>query len=281
MSACYKADIQQVHGLRQKIRISSINGQLAKAAQEGDFDNIEQLIYANADPNATDTGFPSGCTPLIIASTAGHLRVVSSLLNAKAEPDKQDGASNTALCAASAKNHQRVALQLLQKRADPNLRDGHGIAPMEHAIMREHNFIVELLIAKKANVRAQTKNGQSLLSLACQSGNIHIASHLLHANANADINKIDRGGGSPLRNAARYNHYGLALLLIKSGARAHLCNGQISNLSEDMFNLLRHHSQEQTSYYLSDEDVDNDGENNTPKNSSTEDVKKNDRCPLL
>jgi uncharacterized protein len=92
-------------------------GDLYKAAYDGDLSRVKALIAANADVNAK-TG--DGITALIYASQNGHQEVVHALIAAKADVNAKANNGATALMAASQKGHKEVVQVLIAAKADVN-----------------------------------------------------------------------------------------------------------------------------------------------------------------
>ncbi|XP_065842261.1 26S proteasome non-ATPase regulatory subunit 10-like [Oscarella lobularis] len=121
-------------------------------------------------------------TPLMIASSAGHLGIVESLLknssSAVAMVNEQNEAGQTSLHYAASKGNCNIAEKLISHGADTNVRDRHKATPLHRAASRGHAKLVEILLEHKSHVNATDSNGDTPLHLACESDFGHIA-HLL------------------------------------------------------------------------------------------------------
>jgi len=67
---------------------------------------LQVLLAMNA--NVEDRGVKGDCTPLMEASSAGHVDIVALLLNHNASVNAQSSSGNTALMYACAGGHEEV-----------------------------------------------------------------------------------------------------------------------------------------------------------------------------
>jgi 26S proteasome non-ATPase regulatory subunit 10 len=94
-----------------------------------------------------------GWTPLIIASSAGHLSLVKKLVAHKCDVNAQNDNGQTSLHYAASKNHFDVAKHLLENGADVNLCDNYGHTPLHRAASKGFLKIANLFIGDfKAHV---------------------------------------------------------------------------------------------------------------------------------
>ena len=98
---------------------------------EGDVGSaIQHIMEFNIDPNTT---LISGITPLMIASSCGHVDVINSLIQAKADVNSKDEDGYTPLAYAITGSKSLTAVQrLLESGANPNILLG-GISIIEKA----------------------------------------------------------------------------------------------------------------------------------------------------
>ena len=93
------------------------------------------------------------CSPLIIASKNGHVKVASQLLEKNAEIDYKDYDGWTALFWACWKEIDGVVALLLDANADPNIcRISKNRSPLIEATEKGYATIVEKLLAKNVDV---------------------------------------------------------------------------------------------------------------------------------
>ena len=92
------------------------------AARNGLAETTEMLLKRGADANLCVSGsgrWPTGCSPLMLASAAGCNRVVERLLAYNACTEKRDESGYTALMLAARNGNHKVIQMLLSKGADP------------------------------------------------------------------------------------------------------------------------------------------------------------------
>ncbi|KAI9856740.1 MAG: hypothetical protein M1813_008777 [Trichoglossum hirsutum] len=100
---------------------------LNMAASNGDVERIQRLVNGKAkdyvDVNAPDE---EGTAPLIYASCFGHQEVVSALLDAGANVDRQDRNQWSSLMWAMTNRHKGIAKLLLDHGASPEVKSSSG-----------------------------------------------------------------------------------------------------------------------------------------------------------
>lgn len=100
---------------------------LFMAASNGDVERVGRLVTGNAakliDVNAIDS---EGTPPLVYASCFGHKDVVTALLDAGAEVDKQDRNQWSALMWAMTNQHKDIAKILLDHGASTEIQSSTG-----------------------------------------------------------------------------------------------------------------------------------------------------------
>lgn len=105
----------------------SIQGMLTMAASNGEVERVRHILNGPAksyvDVNAPDA---EGTPPLIYASCFGHDEVVSVLLDAGAEVDKQDKNQWSSLMWAMTNRHKTIAKLLLDHGASPDIKSSTG-----------------------------------------------------------------------------------------------------------------------------------------------------------
>ena len=111
------------------------------ACQENDTTSLkQQLTQSGIDPNTT---LISDITPLMIASSCGHIEVLEYLLQAKADVNSKDEDGYTPLAyAITGSKSLTIVQQLLQSGANPNILLG-GISIIEKA--KEENGTEEIV----------------------------------------------------------------------------------------------------------------------------------------
>ncbi|MGH9901664.1 MAG: ankyrin repeat domain-containing protein, partial [Pyrinomonadaceae bacterium] len=140
---------------------------LLRAAEGGDAEEVEALLAAGADVNATVGG---GKTALMVAASRGHADVVRALLGAGASVNARSDNGFTALLNAVFCGHADVVRALLEKGADVSARTQLGSTAVNWASARGFVEIVELLKAGgpsngHASTSSSTRDGNAPRSL--------------------------------------------------------------------------------------------------------------------
>ncbi|KAI9873916.1 MAG: hypothetical protein M1830_010405 [Pleopsidium flavum] len=113
--------------LRDLEKKEMLQRSLNMAASNGDVERIRRLVNGKAkdyvDVNAPDE---EGTAPLIYASCFGHQEVVSVLIDAGANVDKQDRNQWSSLMWAMTNRHKNIAKILLDNGASPEVKSSSG-----------------------------------------------------------------------------------------------------------------------------------------------------------
>jgi hypothetical protein len=100
---------------------------LQRAATEGEADVIRLCLIAGVDPNAQ----ASGMTPLILASSFGHLEAAKVLILAGVDVNAKDETDSTAILRAAGRCDATELVELLIKaKADVNVKAKGGATPL-------------------------------------------------------------------------------------------------------------------------------------------------------
>ena len=131
-----------------------LNSSLFEAAKSGSPEEIESLLEAEANPNATDE---YGNTPLHFAADYNsNLEVTKALLDKGADPNATDNVGHTPLHFAARYNSPEVTEALLEGGADPNATTEYGNTPLQHTEQRidspEKTKIIGMLEKAMADV---------------------------------------------------------------------------------------------------------------------------------
>jgi ankyrin repeat protein len=121
-----------------------------------------------------------GTTPLIVASTNGHLRIVEWLIqNKKVDPNETDASGSTALMLAARDGHLDTVKWLAAREdVDVNVsRPWKGTA-IAAACESGHLEVVQFLSAK-CDMKQKLPSGVTLLHLAAQCGFLHLVQYLV------------------------------------------------------------------------------------------------------
>jgi len=101
---------------------------LLKAAEEGYYDEVKELLQSNANIEAK--GVEWNETPLHLAAGCGHRDIVDLLLAEKADIEARDGDLATPLHLAAYFDRKEVVTFLLEKGADLGAQDCNGTSAL-------------------------------------------------------------------------------------------------------------------------------------------------------
>ena len=173
---------------------------LGKACAEGDYDQALQLIreghnleeqveYSHREWKLTDIPVRK-CTPLIIASSEGHVDIVLALVSSGADVDARDMfLGRTVLHYACDFGHLQIVRVLLDNGSKPNKMDDFNLTPLMLAIfVGQRNIACELVSRlSEEDVGVKDSDGHSALYYAHRMSFSKCTELLL--------NKMDQGDG--------------------------------------------------------------------------------------
>ncbi|XP_047109637.1 nuclear factor NF-kappa-B p110 subunit isoform X1 [Schistocerca piceifrons] len=138
-------------------------------------------------------------TPLHTAA-AGNPVSVKWLLNAGADPDRQDENGDTPLHVA-VKHHANLCVEELltpsnyksEMKPDVNKKNSTGWTPLHVGVLHKNLGAIERLITAGADVNEEDTNGRTVLHFAADGDDEKIAEYLVK-HTNIDVNKKDKVG---------------------------------------------------------------------------------------
>lgn len=224
---------------------------LSEAAKNGHGPAVKLLLQAGVDPDGKNG---DGLTPLGLAAREGHLDVVRLLLDEGADVKARSSNGLTVLMLAASQGHTDLVKLLAERDADLNAADLEGKTALMHAAhngridtvkflqaqgasieMRQGRYLdlelvratlvsdvnrVKELLAMGASPNAETRSGDTALTVACALGNAKAARALLNGGANVDL--VPYRGKTALMIAAAAGRADLVQLLIAGGAQVEL-----------------------------------------------------------
>jgi ankyrin repeat protein len=126
------------------------------AAQKGDLELAQTLLYAGANVRATTR--VGGYTPLLIASKSGNTSIVEALLGAGADPNGATTNGATPLMLAAQGGSAAAVNALLERKADVNAKEKvKGETALMIASAYGRADVVRALTARGADVSVTTK----------------------------------------------------------------------------------------------------------------------------
>ena len=232
------ANALQPPGLGLKvIGVSTVEGQAVyEATLLGDAGAITGVLSTYADPPAEEaaaeeeadqaaapTAIPIsivdayGVEPLAHAAAAGHVAVVTVLLEAGVKVDATSSTDIlTALHRAARSGRTDCCEMLIAKGAAVDAEAADMLTPLSLAVMGGHVDAVKALIAASANVSHADVTGITPLMQAAEDGNTEIAAALLEAGA--ALNATDENGWNALHYACAAGMQAAASLLAERGS---------------------------------------------------------------
>ena len=172
------------------------------SCRDGHVDRVRTLVKHKANVNArTD----SGDTPLTLATRNKHDNVVHALLSDSqclVDAKGQDG--YTALHCSCRDGHVDIVRTLVNHKANVNARTDSGDTPLTLAAKYKHDNVVDALLSDSGClVDAKSQYGYTALHYSCRYGHVDIVRALVKHKANVNA-RID-SGDTPLTLAAEYN----------------------------------------------------------------------------
>ncbi len=168
-------------------------GPLYYASMLGLRDLAEHLITKRPkDVNAKGGG---KATTLHVAVSAGHLSILTLLLDYGADVDGQDGLGQTPLHRASFNGKLEAGQCLLDRNADINAQDNDHWTPLFHAAFQGHLEFTRMLIERGAAIDIRDNLGTTPLHRAVQTDNSRVVRLLLKHGA--DVNARSKSGKTP------------------------------------------------------------------------------------
>ena len=168
-------------------------GPLYYAAMLGFRELVKHLI-AKRPTDVNDRG-GGKVTPLQVAVSAGHLDILSLLLDHGAHVDGRDRHGKTPLHRASSNGKVEAGECLLDRGADINARDNDCWTPLFHAAFQGHFEFTRMLIEREAEIDARDTLGMTPLHRVVQTDNSRVVRLLLERGA--DVNALSESGKVP------------------------------------------------------------------------------------
>jgi len=193
------------------------NNTTAVALALGMNNSIFNALLTQSSIQTTDN---SGKTVLHLASIAGSVQAVRSIINTNSSTNFLNRTDNTqknaldyALERSDSRNHIEIAEQLILpgaftenpifhflapavRSANYNIRRNGGIAPIHFAVINDSIGLISFLLEKEIDINIKSTSGATALHEAVRKGNIEVIRLLL--DNGAEVNSMDANGNTPL-----------------------------------------------------------------------------------
>ncbi|XP_067668165.1 putative ankyrin repeat protein RF_0381 [Haliotis asinina] len=157
----------------------------------------------------------SGRTPLTAAAYRGHLKILDLLVNKGADPTCFDDAGDNVLHSGCLGGHMDIVKRVLElDTVDINSRGHSGRTPLMMAASNGDKEIFYLLFNKNADATLVDDDGNTILHLASEGGNVNIVKYVLSLEI-MDINTRNEHQETPTMMATRGSE--VCYLLVERG----------------------------------------------------------------
>lgn len=192
---------------------------LHRAAKEGDFNKIKEIIQSGTDINIKSNLNDQCVLHFAINYDLAKYDIVEYLIDHGANVNAADDINTTPLHNAAWYGHYQIAKKLLDSGAKPNIagtKDARFTTPLNAAAKRKHKNIATLLIEYDATY---TLHDVVLL------GDYELVKKCI--DKGCDINSVDKNGNSSLYLALKNGYKSIFELLAENGAKYNLKNKQL------------------------------------------------------
>lgn len=174
---------------------------------------IRALVAGGAELHARDK---LGRTPLHIVADRGHMEIARTLLEERADPNREDDSQASPVAYAAKWGYISVLELLFEFGGDAGQ---HG-SPLRFAIERQVDQVVPVLLDNGAEVNALDTSGRTPLGIAAQKGSGPIVELLLERGARVDA-ADEKTGFAPLHHAVEREQLAVVSLLLERRAPVH------------------------------------------------------------
>lgn len=193
-----------------------------KAAREGNLAALEKAYAEGAAVNRSDR---EGNTALIWGGARGSIPVLSFLFTHGAENHAENALGNNALMQAIAARHEDAAAFCLKHNFNMAAVNHDGQTAFAMAAAKDLTVLMDDMAARGADANAPDAKRQTPLMIAAADGRLRALENLL-AKDKVDLEARDFEGHTALMLACLGGHRDAALMLLKAGARADVCDNR-------------------------------------------------------
>ena len=226
--ACCKNETQKVTHflLRRKNDIIARKldgfGSLLVAIDNNNFLIVDGLLGIGCNPNAANLNGK----PLLLAIDRCNLEIVKLLLKHNANPNPLNDKGYTPLYLAVTKGHIKIVKELLNNGAEVD-KKVFGVTPFSKAMMENQINIAKILLKHGADVDSHLLEYRTSLHDAASDGSLENVEFLLEHNAN--INAVDFYKDTPLHLATENGHTEVVKELLINGANDLIIRNDFEN----------------------------------------------------
>jgi len=163
-------------------------------AAAGGHEEIVRLMVREdipGTPELLNSADDAGWTPLMSATSTGHIRIVELLISAGADVNKANRGGRSALHYAASKGFVDVARVLTANGARVNRKDEVGCSPLHRAASTGQYDVCLLLLEEGADVDARDVRRETPLMMAVSTANTSVAILLSQHGASVDAEDVD------------------------------------------------------------------------------------------
>ena len=184
------------------------------------------------------------CSPLCLAATCNNTNLTDYLISISCDVNEVNKEFETPISQAAKYGHTEMISLLLQHKSNVDLKDLRGYTPLMHAVSNISCF--ELLLSAGADPYTTTQDGETVLMMACEKGEVQMVRSILDSlRCNVDpvlgddrsrklrylkqyINKTNKNGTTALLKTSHLQAHKAACdiidLLISDGADINVCD---------------------------------------------------------
>ena len=204
-----KKRFRKTRSKRQRGGGKEENDAFIKAIQDGDTDEVRELMYEGADVRAVNKDYE---TPLFLASELGHTEIVDILLQFGADVNHASSRASHPLIMASKNGHTEI-VEILVKNGAKNRMGNYGYMALQHAIENGHIETARKLIELGDNVNRHYHSDPQNTPLIEASENGYTETVAMLLENGADVNAENSDGDTALMLASKNGHNDIVKLL--------------------------------------------------------------------
>lgn len=200
--------------------MNEMNQQLITSAEQGDLENVLQLLQEGAQINATDH---NGRTAAVAATHNNQVEVVKALIENGADINIRDNRSDNVLLYAGATGYPEIVALAVEAGASTTLTNRFGGTALIPAAERGHIEVIQYLL-EKSDVDVNHINNLHWTALIeaiilSNGGETHQKIVQMLLDHGADPNIADGDGVTPLQHAQQKGYKEIEQILLEFGAK--------------------------------------------------------------